>query len=244
MIGLCNNAQQVYNSLEVLPGSECLKEIMKLYLESYGVSFDFNQFYIQYEDGLPTALFHRYNCQVNIIASDKSDKGELVPFIKSFSGCSVIADGLDVSDFDNGDYCLVMSKYGEISSEHFTDIRSCTDAKVIAELVCGDDKEKMTDFFLNTAHQLRHSKLRIECMYVLGNLVCAVGASDLSYDISALTFVYTDEYFRGNGYMKRLLSHVCENPRKKYVLLCEKHNAQFYKKCGFMQIKALLKFDL
>lgn len=245
MISLCDDINMVKSAIEGLGGNRCIKGIMHLYLESYGVSYDFNQFYIQYCDHIPTALLHRYNTQVYVIASVSCDRDELLPFLKGFAGCQVIAAGFNFSDFVGAEECCVMSKFGEKIADLSSDIRECTDAKLISELVCANEnKDKRTDFFLNTAHQLRYNKLKVKCYYKQDIPVCVASSTILSPDSSVLTFVYTNEYFRGNGYMKKLLANICDNHCKEYLLLCEKHNLPFYEKCGFKLNSRVLKFSL
>lgn len=245
MIRLCNDIKPISDALKSIEGNKAVKEIIKLYLVSYGVSYDFNQFYIQYSNDVPTSLIHRYNNHVYVIATGDSDKEELLHYLKGFEECQVIADGLDKSDLSRADECYVMTKYGESCGVLIPEISDCTDAKTISELVCkNDSSEKKMDFFLNTAHQLRHSVINLKCYYLMSIPVCAVASTNINADVSVLTFVYTDEYFRGNGYMKKLLSGVCVEPCKEYSLLCEKYNVEFYKKCGFKLKDTLLKFSL
>lgn len=245
MISLCNNIQTVSSALQSIGGNKAVNELIRIYLDSYGVSYDFNQFYIQYSNDVPTSLIHRYNNQVCLITSLESDKEELLLYLKGFKECQIIADGLDKSDYSCSDECYVMTKYGKSCDVLIPEISDCTDAKIISELVCkNDSSEKKMDFFLNTAHQLRHNVINIKCYCLMKTPVCAVASTNINADVSVLTFVYTDEYFRGNGYMRKLLLHVCDNPFKKYLLLCEKHNVDFYKKSGFKQEDTLLKFNM
>ena len=245
MISLCNDTFTVTEALETQTGCDCLKEIIKLYLESYGTEYDFNQFYVQYNDNrIPTAVLHRYNTKLHLICVD-ADFEELLPFVCGFYDTELITNA-DLSSYLTSYVdCLVMSKKGEESDVLSSYICDYTDAKAVAELVCKKDSAEIkTDFFLNTALQLRRGKLIIEACLVNDRLASVASATNLSEDLSVLTFVYTDEYFRGNGYMKKLLFRMCSSPEKKYMLLCEKHNVKFYEKCGFTQQQKLYKFSL
>lgn len=246
MIFLSNDKIAIRNALNTIDGSAFIREIIRLYLEAYGVDYDFAQFFLQVSDSEEgvTAVVFRYNMFVYALTGKEFDFNEIMPFLGGFSGCSVIADRIFEDSFDNSKVCYIFSKYGNKKTLP-ENIRLVNDAKSISSLVAKDyDEEARMDFYLNTSHQLRHSLLRVAGYFCEDKMVSTASTSDLSGKYSVITFVYTDEYFRGNGASSKVLSFLCEDESKEYLLMCEEHNIGFYEKCGFDQVSTCLIVDL
>lgn len=233
MISICNDKELIYKSLCLFQDSVYISETIRLYLDSYGTDFDFCQYYLQFSDDNKEikSVVMRYNSQVYVL-SQALDNQEMLSFVKGFHDCVIISDNC----YPCFDTCYVMQKRGTTSSIINSEVKFIDSPKQITNLVAhGFDKEKAEDFFLNTAHQLRHNLISVSGIYKEGTLVSVVSFTENSLKYSVITFVYTDEYFRGNGLSRKILSSVCHDENKTYILLCEKHNVEFYKKCGFEQ---------
>ena len=243
MICLCNDINVPLNYFFCTNHSLFIKETIKLYLRSYGVKFDFCQLFIQYsEDKRVISVILRYNNLVFVVSDIYDD--ELCTFLQGFSECEITA-GTDLSARFNGKICYVMQKPGEPYVSVCDKIKNINSAKEISSLVTkGYSCEKAEDFFLNTAHQLRHNLISVNGLYAENSLSCVVSLSNTQDEYSLITFVYTEEYFRGKGFAKEILSYSCIDPGKIYLLLCEEHNLKFYLKCGFLQAETCFIFEL
>lgn len=246
MISLCNDKIVLLNSLDCFKDSAFIRENIRLYLLSYGTKYDFCQFFLQYcdEDNSVTSVVMRYNSQVYALLGDKCID-ESVSFISGFTDCEIIVDNSLFNEYFKAETCYVMQKRGIKSKNDCDKIKLAESASSVAKLVTKDyEKEKADDFFLNTAHQMRHGFLSVAGFYEDDKLVSVVSFSDSSMEFSLVPFVFTDNYFRGKGIASKLLSFVCQDSEKNYVLLCQKHNVEFYKKCGFEQKELCYRFIL
>ena len=247
MISLCSDSELIYSVLNDFGNSKYIREYIKLYLDSYGTEFDFQDLFLQKdtETGNCTAVVLRYNSQIFALVSDDSDLQELFPFLSGFSQCTVVADKILKPYFSNSDVCCEMLRRGVVPVESSPQIKESNAPKEIADLV-GESlsKDEKTDYYLNLSHQLRHNRVSAYACYLSNKPVSAVILSNTSQSTHLITTVYTKEYFRGNGYAKRILEHICCDPLIKYILLCEEHNLNFYNNCGFSVADTYIRFRL
>ncbi len=217
---------------------------MYFYLKAYGCDYDFLQFYIQSDDinFAPTSVIMRYNSIIYVTSLMLSDEdiNELTSFLYGFNDCEIIS-GVNLPDLTRYkiiDECFIMS-YKSFEREYSPNenIRSCTDSKVISDLVMKDETQaKYMDFYLNNSHLLRHGFLKSFIMYSDDIPVSVITVSDTDFRINVIPTVYTNKYFRGNGYSKSLLTTCLSQMGGEYQLLCEEKNISFYRKCGFEAI--------
>lgn len=247
MISLCKDKECITDALAKVNGSVFIRENIRLYLEAYGTDYEFSQLYLQYNDcdiTAVTSIVLRYNNLVYVLSDESADINELFAFVCGFADADVFADEILKSSFSDYDICYTFSKNGETVTA-LPDIKIVESAKIVSDLVTKDyDEQLKLDFFLNTAHQIRHGILKVYGYYLENQLAAVVSASDVCNDLVVITFVYTDSHFRGNGLASHLLSNVCCDAAKKYILLCEEHNVKFYEKCGFNQLERCVKFKL
>ncbi len=245
MITLCLNSDDIFTAISSVEGSSYLKTVMRLYLDSYKTDYTFNEFYLQYERETITAVIHRYNSYIHVICDDNSDFDELSAFVTGFAESTLISDVLFFNSTQNTNKCYIMSKIGRSASSP-CDVKEISDSlKKVCSLV-GDsmnDSEK-TDFYLNINHQVRHNNLSVFAWFIEDNPVSVAGVTKTFDGLSAITFVYTDKYFRGNGYSKEVLNKVCSDVQTEYHLICEEHNLNFYIKCGFNQVGTCFEIRL
>ena len=238
MISLCKDKERVASLLSVIGASVYLSHTVRLYLEAYGTDYDFSEFYLQYPDedkSVCTALIHRYNTQVCVLLSDDCDVSELYGFLCGLFGCTVIADERMLKYIPDAQICSVMCKRGSKPLKNLNNIVLMDNPHLISDLVMEKESESQRmDFFLNTAHQLRHKLISVYSICETSMPVAVVSSADLAEDeFSLITFVYTHSNYRGRGLAADLLAHTCSDTDKEYILLCEEHNVYFYKKCGF-----------
>lgn len=247
MISLCKDKHLINSALSSIQGSVFIADNIRLYLDSYGTEYEFIQFYLQYsdEDSNITAAVMRYNNQVYAIVDNTANLDELAAFISGLEDCSVFADEVLKLYFNDYKTCYTFCREGAEPNDIPENINIEESAKCVVDLVAQDyDEESRLDFFLNTAHQMRHNLISVYGYYAENKLASVVSVSK-SYDgVREITFVYTDEYFRGNGIAAKLLSAACCDVNDKYILLCEEHNVKFYEKCGFSQLSSCIEFHL
>ncbi len=250
MIYLCEDKEKVQEVIAKKFGLSCIRNTIELYLLSYGVVFDFAQFYIQHsqDSNIDTALVCRYNQTVYCIEDSNSDYTELTSFLCGFSDVTLICDDSlpTLTDFaDNRKIGSVMSKKGEVPSVQNSCVHLSNEPKPICNLVSEDmSEEKKIDFFLNTAHQLRHGFLSVYAYFEASSPVSVASVYENDKEEAVIPFVYTGKYFRGNGYSQQVLQALCGNPQVTYELLCEEHNIKFYEKCGFTHVSDWVKYSL
>ncbi len=238
MIYLCQKREEVLSAINNIRSNTYILHHIRLYLDSYGAKYDFVQFFLQKdsENDLTTAVILRYNNQVFSAVSKFSDLPELASFLQGFSDCTITADNVLSEYFNNFQTGYIMCRFGAASSVNTNSLILLNNAREIADLVADNlTASNKEDFFLNTSHQIRHNTINVYGVYAKNKLVSVASASVQTNNISVITFVYTHEHFRGNGYSNRILSHICSEADIKYMLICEKHNVEFYHKCGFSQ---------
>lgn len=246
MISLCNKRDTLLLALESATGCRYIREVIKLYLYSYGTQYDFVQFYVQTDDALRlTAVILRYNTFLYVSTNSNADKEELTDFIRSFSDSEVLCDKCLIEHLPSAQECFVFERMGTGCSVLSDNVTATDDARFATDLI-GESMSgsKAEDLFLNTSHQIRHGTLKFYLYCENSQPASVVGVSVFSSDVSIIPFVYTGEYFRGNGYSKVLLASVCQREDKTYQLVCEEHNIKFYEKCGFSLIDTCLKILL
>ena len=244
MIALCNDYELIKSVLDNHK-PDFINENIRLYLESYGCSYDFQEFFLQknIESGEITAVVMRYNDQIYVSTSDTCESSEIYSFIAGFSHCYVISDNSLSQQMLGAEKCYVMSRFGENLKEENPGVKLTTDSKVISDLI-GEylPKQERMDYFLNLSHQIRHGKVQVYACDIDNKPVSAVIKSVSSPCI--ITGVYTSKYFRGNGYAGKILKEVCNSSDCEYILLCEEHNVEFYRKCGFAVVEPCFRFRL
>ncbi len=247
MIFLCTDRNLILSAVNTQNASDYIIEHIRLYLESYGTDYEFQDVFLQKNTDLNifTAVILRYNTQIYISVSDTADLQELVSFVSGFTKSTVIADKILRPYFSDCEICYEMRKNGEVSAASFSNIKEISDHKKIADLV-GESlsQEEKMDFYLNFSHQIRHNKIFAYAYYVNFEPVSAVIVSRAFQNIHIITSVYTQKYFRGNGFARQILEFVCFDLNKKYVLLCEEHNRKFYEKCGFSVADTCIRIRL
>lgn len=250
MIYLCSDKDKVQSVINKSFGCACIRNTILLYIKSYGAQFEFAQFYIQctQDRSTDTALMLRYNQTVYCITEDSADLPELMSFLMGFTETTLISDRIihnhtnESLVFESG---AVMNKSGVIQNVQNPHVLLCSEPKPVCSLVSEDMPEhEKTDFYLNTAHQMRHGQLSVYAYYDGSAPVSVASLFHNSTGEAVIPFVYTGKYFRGNGYSKQILSAVCSDAKITYQLLCEAHNIEFYKKCGFTQVSQWVKYSL
>lgn len=245
MIYLSQNNDEVSSVLCMFFGKSAIRNAVELYFKAYGVHYDFAQFYIQKsEDNKPSALILRYNRCVYCVSADHSDKDELSEFLSGLIDTEVISDCLLNMPVIAQD-CTVMAKKGNTTDDTSKQVCLVTDAKLVSSLV-GESlsEDETTDFFLNTSHQMRHNLLAVYGILKDKKLISTASVYVNENAEGFIHFVYTSRYFRGNGLSKSVLNALCNNSLITYRLLCEEHNAEFYKKCGFTKEATWYKYNL
>lgn len=249
MISLTQNQELILSVLEDFSSDGFIKGSIRMYLASYGVEYDFSQYYVQYSDdsNLPVSLILRYNQSIYTLVGENADISELSSFLRGFSDyelfsyCHIFSADATLSRIL---VCYEMAKAGD-GSFASVPVQRVSDVSLIAELVTSDlSSEKRVDFFLNTSHMLRHNTLNAFGYSVDGDMAAVAAVSAEFEVVSVIPFVHTKEYFRGNGYGKQLLLSMCNNPDIRYCLICEEHNIPFYEKSGFIKQKEIFKYSL
>lgn len=245
MIYLSQNSAEISSVLQMSFGETAISNSIELYHKAYGVQYDFAQFYIQLSDNNePSALIMRYNRSVYCLTDALCDIEEISEFIGGYTDTEVISD-IPLNIPANCQKCAVMSFTGSEKGNAAEQVSIIQDAKLITSLV-GESlsEDESVDFFLNTAHQMRHNLLSVYGILKENKLLSVASVYVNEYSQGFVPFVYTSGYFRGNGLSRSVLEVLCSNPMVTYRLLCEEHNVGFYKRCGFSKAATCYKYDL
>ena len=248
MIYLCDDSNKVGAILNGDFGLDAIRYTILLNFKAYGTAYEFAQYYIQRSDeyNIDTALVMRYNHTVYILSTLECDLSELSSFVGGFTDCELIYDGfagaLNFTYESMSAGAVMCAKGKSVDVQNFS-VLLVNEPKPISELV-GENmsSDKRTDFFLNTAHQMRHNLLRVYGVISDSRPVSAVSLFDVDSKHSLIHFVYTGEHFRGNGYSSDIIRSVCSDISVDYILLCEEHNIKFYEKCGFAQVSSWIHY--
>ncbi len=246
MISLCTDYNLILSAINNQVASGYIEEHIRLYLESYGTDYDFQEIFLQKETETDeiAAIILRYNNQIFVSTSNNADLAELHIFLSGFAESIVIVDKSLKAYFPASETCFIMNKIGE-NSEEISCVSLSDNHKEIAALV-GESlsQSEKLDYYLNLSHQMRHDKIRAYAYYIDKKPVAVVIMSTTAPKLHIITTVYTQEHFRGNGYAKQILDKICCDDSKKYVLICEEHNIKFYEKCGFSVVDTCIRFRL
>ncbi len=244
MISLCKDYNILHNSLLELNASDYLKHLILMYLKAYGAEYNFAEFYIESVSGnRATAVILRYNSFVYCAASQNADIYELSHWLNGFADTTVYSDiPLSLKGYEA---LFEMSKVGARQGESEVVLLSKPEHfKEISNLINKDAEISVkNEFFLDISHLYRHDNLDIFGFFK-DNKLLSFAAASKDEKISVISFVFTEEYFRGNGFSQKVLAKLCSDSNIEYRLFCKEDNVKFYEKCGFAIAGDCCKYNL
>ena len=203
-------------------------------LESYGLQYDFAEFWIQYENDMPVTAISKFYGDMTVYATDKTDFDELKEFFMITGFSSVLCEKEIFPDSYSG---IVMEKISENADVKAEVNPNLSEVYRLLESCKSDNFEvpSYKDFILDMSHKIRHNtalcvgvregeKLIATAMTVAQSKTCAI-----------IGAVATDKDYRKLGYGKKCVNALCHllNGRKIFIMRDESENEDFYKSMGF-----------
>ena len=203
-------------------------------LESYGLKYDFAEFWVQYVNNEPVTAISKFYGDMTVYATAQTDFDELKEFLIITGFSSVICEKEIFSDSYSG---IVMEKISENTNAKAEVNPDLNEVYSLLESCKSDTFEvpEYEDFILDMSHKIRHEtalcvgvregeKLIATAMTVAQSKTCAV-----------IGAVATDRNYRKSGYGSKCVNALCHllNGRKIFIMRDERENEDFYKSMGF-----------
>lgn len=209
--------------------------------ESYGLKFDFVQFWLQYdENNSVTSAISKYDNAVTVQTSENSDIPELTKFLEIIGFGSILSD---INFFSNRKVTdgivmeLVNPQRKDVSN---AEVIINPDLNEIYKLLteCQSEKfivPKYEDFLLDISHKIRHNTALCVAVRNSGKLISSAMTVAQSKNTAVIGAVATVPQFRKCGFggiAVMSLAEMLEN-RKIFIMRNKDENENFYKSLGF-----------
>ena len=203
-------------------------------LESYGLQYNFAEFWVQYENDMPVTAVSKFYGDMTVYTTAQTDFDELKEFLVITGFTSVLCEKEIFPDSYSG---IVMEKVSENLEEKAEVNPNLNEVYRLLESCKSNTFEvpEYEDFILDMSHKIRHEtalcvgiregeKLVATAMTVAQSKACAV-----------IGAVATDTNYRHSGYGSQCVNALCSllNGRKIFIMRDESENESFYKSMGF-----------
>ncbi|MCM1114445.1 MAG: GNAT family N-acetyltransferase [Clostridium sp.] len=209
---------------------------IKALLKSYGTSYDFASFYVQYIDSHITAVLSKLDNDFTVSYTDDADINEIWEFVNVIGYNSVLCDYNFSTDgaFDWGDIMVTKSK-----TEIFIPYTELDEFPKLMDLFNYNDYDAadFESWYVDISHRVRHNTAKAYTLKVNDEIISSGIFSSIYNNDAVLTAVQTEPQFRRMGYGSALVSAMIGDIKGKVYLMREHNkNEEFYKKLGFINI--------
>ena len=216
----------------------CVKNIyackIACLLESYGLQYDFAEFWIQYENDIPVTAISRFYGDMTVYATDKTDFDELKEFFMITGFSSVLCEREIFPDSYSG---IVMEKISENADAKAEVNPNLSEVYRLLESCKSNNFEvpSYKDFILDMSHKTRHETALCVGIREGEKLVSTAMTVAQSRTCAVIGAVATDKNYRNSGYGSQCVKALCHllNGRKIFIMRDERENEDFYKSMGF-----------
>ena len=216
----------------------CVKNIyackIACLLESYGLQYDFAEFWIQYENDIPVTAISRFYGDMTVYATDKTDFDELKSFFMITGFSSVLCEREIFPDSYSG---IVMEKISENADAKAEVNPNLSEVYRLLESCKSNNFEvpSYKDFILDMSHKTRHETALCVGIREGEKLVSTAMSVAQSRTCAVIGAVATDKNYRNSGYGSQCVKALCHllNGRKIFIMRDERENEDFYKSMGF-----------
>lgn len=241
MISLELTEKCISDALHSFKSKDFLTSTIYQYLKAYGTKYPFVEFYTQKQDDNVTALILRYNSTVYCYCCNSSDTEEVISFLDRFRGCDIITniDSSELKETTN-DTLFEMKREGySFIASNGVECKCNSDISGSLSLLREHlNTGHFEDFYLNMSLFHRRGLLDVYSVIIDNKPVSTLGLVKGQNEVNTISFLYTAQDFRGNNYAGKLLEH-CLKENNCILLLCERHNLEFYIKNRFTQVSSL-----
>ena len=203
-------------------------------LESYGLKYDFAEFWIQYENDMPVTAISKFYGDMTVYATDKTDFDELKEFFMITGFSSVLCEKEIFPDSYSG---IVMEKISENADVKAEVNPNLSEVYRLLESCKSDNFEvpSYKDFILDMSHKIRHETALCVGVREGEKLVATAMTVAQSETCAIIGAVATDKNYRKWGYGSQCVKALCHllNGRKIFIMRDESENECFYKSMGF-----------
>ena len=203
-------------------------------LESYGLQYDFAEFWIQYENDMPVTAISKFYGDMTVYATDKTDFDELKEFFMITGFSSVLCEKEIFPDSYSG---IVMEKISENADVKAEVNPNLSEVYRLLESCKSDNFEvpSYKDFILDMSHKIRHETALCVGVREGEKLVATAMTVAQSETCAIIGAVATDKNYRKWGYGSQCVKALCHllNGRKIFIMRDESENECFYKSMGF-----------
>ena len=209
--------------------------------DSYGLGFDFVQFWLQYDENGNTvsALSKAYGA-VTVQTTEKSNIRELTEFLEIIGFSSLLSDKplLKNRIADTG-IIMSLEKPQKIYN-HDVEIIVNPDLNSVYKLLDNNRSEKFNvpdyeDFILDMSHKTRHNTAICTAVKIGENIVSTAMTVAQSENTALIGAVVTDFEFRRRGLGALCVNSLIEllGKRRIFIMRDKNENELFYKSLGF-----------
>lgn len=202
--------------------------------ESYGLKYDFAEFWVQYENNMPVTAISKFYGDMTVFATDKTDYDELKEFLLITGFSSVLSEREIFPESYSG---IVMEKF---SANQDITVDVASDLNEVYRLLksCESDTFEVPcyeDFILDMSHKIRHGTALCVGVHENGKLVSTAMTVAQSKNCGIIGAVATDKNYRHSGYGGICVNALCSllNDRKIFIMRNEFENEHFYISLGF-----------
>ena len=203
-------------------------------LESYGLKYDFAEFWVQYENDMPVTAVSRFYGDMTVYATAQTDFDELKEFLEMTGFTSVLCEKEIFKDSYSGIIMEKISANTDVTAEINPDLNE------VYRLLesCKSDKFEVPgceDFILDMSHKIRHETALCVGVREGEKLVATAMTVAQSETCAIIGAVATDKNYRKLGYGKKCVQALCHllNGRKIFIMRDQSENECFYKSMGF-----------
>ena len=209
--------------------------------DSYGLNFDFMQFWLQYdENGNTVSAVSKAYGAVTVQTTEKSDIDELTEFIEVIGFSSLLSEKIMFKNktFDTGVIMCLENPQKIYNSD--VEIAVNPDLNSVYKLLDKNRSKKFNvpdyeDFILDMSHKIRHNMAVCTAVKVGESLVSTAMTVAQSENTALIGAVVTDFNFRRRGFGALCVNSLIDllGKRKIFIMRDENENELFYKSLGF-----------
>ncbi len=203
-------------------------------LESYGLKYDFAEFWVQYVCEKPVTAVSKFYGDMTVYATAQTDFDELKEFLEITGFSSVLCEREIFPDSYSG---IIMEKVFESENPKAEINPDLNEVYRLLESCKSDNFEvpSYEDFILDMSHKIRHETAVCVGIREGEKLVATAMTVAQSETCAIIGAVATDKNYRKLGYGKKCVQALCRllNGRKIFIMRDESENECFYKSMGF-----------
>ena len=203
-------------------------------LESYGLQYDFAEFWVQYENDMPVTAVSKFYGDMTVYATVQTDFDELKEFLLITGFTSVLCE----REIFKGSYSGIIMEKISANQDFKAEINPNLNEVYRLLQSCKSDNFEVPcyeDFILDMSHKIRHETAL--CMGIRENekLIATAMTVAQSETCAIIGAVATDKNYRYSGYGSQCVKALCHflNGRKIFIMRDERENENFYKSMGF-----------